>query len=445
MATTNKEFEVRHGLVVAATTSATSTTTGSLITRGGAGIAENLYVGGNLFVSGTVSFAGINTFSSIGVDNSDTGFTWSTADTSTVAAEATSDTLTVVAGVGIDLATDATSDAIRISHEDTSSVANVTAVANTFVSAVTFDTFGHVQTITTAPAVTYTLDGNSSAANSVDLQLLGSDLSTDFINVVGTGSTTVSWDEGNQRLTINSTNTAWVRRTSAYTAVPTDKIIADTSGGSFTITLPAAPTVGTSVMIADGGNWNTNNLIVARNGSTIEGLAEDITLNIPGIQTEFIYDGTTWEVYAFTGPAGVDVTDDNLLSSTVYPLWASASSGFLPTRVSSTKMYFVPSTGTLSTVDYNSLSDRTLKENITPITSALDILEKINPVSFDWKDTGKHAYGVIAQEIEEVLPEIVQTHPDTEIKSVSYMQLVPILLQAIKELKEEIKILKDSK
>jgi len=69
----------------------------------------------------------------------------------------------------------------------------------------------------------------------------------------------------------------------------------------------------------------------------------------------------------------------------------------------------------------------------------------INPVSFTWKDNGSLSYGVIAQEIEKVLPTIVATNEDSGLKSVSYDQLIPFLVQAIKELKIEIEHLKNHK
>ena len=91
------------------------------------------------------------------------------------------------------------------------------------------------------------------------------------------------------------------RKTSNYTAQDKDGIIADTSGGAFTVTLPATPVIGTQVFVADGASWGTNNLTVARNGSTIEGLAEDLTLDIAGVSVQLLYDGATWEVYAQAG------------------------------------------------------------------------------------------------------------------------------------------------
>ena len=95
-----------------------------------------------------------------------------------------------------------------------------------------------------------------------------------------------------------------------YTTTPitlTDKqgALADTSGGAFTITLPATPATGAQVVVADAGaSWGTNNLTVGRNGSTIGGLAENLVCDITGVSVQLVYDGTTWEVYAQIGGNG---------------------------------------------------------------------------------------------------------------------------------------------
>ena len=70
--------------------------------------------------------------------------------------------------------------------------------------------------------------------------------------------------------------------------------------------MPATPATGNSVTIADGNNWETTNLTVGRNGSTIESAAEDLVLDIANTSVEFIYSGTTWQVYAAlgSGPPG---------------------------------------------------------------------------------------------------------------------------------------------
>jgi len=94
-------------------------------------------------------------------------------------------------------------------------------------------------------------------------------------------------------------------KTSAYTAAAGDGVQTNTSGGGFTVTLPAAPATGTQVVIVDtADSWVTNNLVVGRNGSTIEGAAEDLSLNISGVSVELVYSGTTWTVFAQVGGIG---------------------------------------------------------------------------------------------------------------------------------------------
>ena len=92
----------------------------------------------------------------------------------------------------------------------------------------------------------------------------------------------------------------------AYTASAGDQLIADTSGGSFTITLPASPSEGDSVKIGDGGDWDTHNLTVARNGSNMEGSADNFILDLKGVIVEFVYEDATdgWQVYSYTGLGG---------------------------------------------------------------------------------------------------------------------------------------------
>jgi len=92
-------------------------------------------------------------------------------------------------------------------------------------------------------------------------------------------------------------------------------------------------------------------------------------------------------------------------------------------------------------------SDQRLKNNITPIPNALDKVLSISGNTFDWNEKsgkeGKEA-GVIAQEIFEVLPEVVTTR-DNGYLAVDYQKLVPLLIEAIKELKVEIDSLKGGK
>lgn len=98
----------------------------------------------------------------------------------------------------------------------------------------------------------------------------------------------------------------WVVVTSNYLASSGDRLIADTSAGTFTITLPLNPDVGDSVSITDGGNFTLIPVTVARNGSLIYSQAKDISLNVIATTFEFIYSGATkgWDFTATTGPKG---------------------------------------------------------------------------------------------------------------------------------------------
>lgn len=81
-------------------------------------------------------------------------------------------------------------------------------------------------------------------------------------------------------------------------------------------------------------------------------------------------------------------------------------------------------------------SDERLKEEVEPITDALEVIESLNPVEFKWKEDGRKDYGVIAQEIEEVLPELVDN--SGEYKKVNYMGLIGILISGMQDLIERV-------
>ena len=95
---------------------------------------------------------------------------------------------------------------------------------------------------------------------------------------------------------------------------------------------------------------------------------------------------------------------------------------------------------------YGSASDIKLKENIENIPNALEKLLTLNGVNFNYKKDGLRATGVIAQEVEKVLPEVIYETTDAEgtetFKAVRYGNMVGLLIEAIKELKAEIDELK---
>jgi hypothetical protein len=119
---------------------------------------------------------------------------------------------------------------------------------------------------------------------------------------------------------------AYTLKTANYTAVDKEGILTDTSAGSFTITLPATPVVGAQVVITDTANsWGINPLTVARNGSTIGDLAENLICDISGISIQLVFDGSTWVVYSQAGAIGGNAVTPATLSSTVTDLNVSIS------------------------------------------------------------------------------------------------------------------------
>ena len=97
-------------------------------------------------------------------------------------------------------------------------------------------------------------------------------------------------------------------------------------------------------------------------------------------------------------------------------------------------------------------SDQRLKTNVCVIENALEKVNNIRGVTFDWNDTAQEMYpdrthtdvGVIAQEIEKVLPEVVVDR-DNGFKAVRYDKIIPLLIEAIKDLKQEIEELKKNR
>jgi len=82
-------------------------------------------------------------------------------------------------------------------------------------------------------------------------------------------------------------------------------------------------------------------------------------------------------------------------------------------------------------------SDLRLKKNLVIIDNPIDKLMQLNGYSYQWREDDSHQYGVIAQEVEKILPYAVSTGNDG-IKGVSYNQIIPVLIEAVKEQKAKI-------
>lgn len=151
--------------------------------------------------------------------------------------------------------------------------------------------------------------------------------------------------------------------------------------------------------------------------------------------------GTAGSILSSTGtgiqwiPAagGFSVTDDTTTNSSYYPVFVNTTSGTpSQTSVSSTKLNFNPSTGNFSATQFTSLSDITQKTNIHPIENPIELTKELQGVRFNWIDNNKPSLGLIAQEVEKVLPELIETGDDG-LKRVNYSNMIGLLIEAIKE------------
>lgn len=133
---------------------------------------------------------------------------------------------------------------------------------------------------------TSTGSGNAVLSTSPTLvtPILGTPTSGVATNLTGTAA----------GLTAGNVKLAWTIKTTTYTAVAGDAIMANTTNGAFTITLPASPAANDVVDIADyAGTFGTNNLTIGRNSSKIKSLAEDMTVSASNVKFRLTYIDST--------------------------------------------------------------------------------------------------------------------------------------------------------
>jgi hypothetical protein len=305
--------------------------------------------------------------------------------------------------------------------------------------------FSGIVTASQVNVGTVTVSGNVTAENYFGN---GSNL-TGIVTSITAGSG-ISVDQSTGNVTITATGGGGVSEESYWS---------QTSIGIHTLSNVGVGTTNPTSALTIQGDANISG-VTTSSGGFVGNLTGDVT-------------GTAT---TSTNSNNTNITNDTSSSSTHYPTFVSNVSGYRPQKVTSSRLTFVPSTGTLgitsincsgtitvgtliaSSVNYNgnvsitgdldvlgdisSSSDINLKENIKTVENSLDTLTQLRGVSFDWKETGKSSYGVIAQELEEILPELVK---NGEVKSVNYNGLIGVLIEAVKELSEEVKELKKYK
>jgi len=218
-----------------------------------------------------------------------------------------------------------------------------------------------------------------------------------------------------------------------------------------------------STGVITNSSTNTDTLPVAGTGISVSGA----TVTNSGVTS--IVAGSNVSISGATGAVTITSTDTNTtysvgdggltqnnFTNTLKSKLDGIASGATVGYVSGNNVSF--GTGTFSgaitsTGDITAFysSDMALKENFSPISQALQKVGLISGYEFDWKDhkdplvIGKgHDVGIIAQEVEKVLPEVVMTRTNGK-KAVNYQKIIPLLIESIKELKTELDELKSSK
>ena len=192
-----------------------------------------------------------------------------------------------------------------------------------------------------------------------------------------------------------------------------------------------------SIYFADG--TNTIEVDLTNNDTQITS-TDNLTLAATGILSDLTLEGSN----VYVNPTGVGQVffQDNGTTRSYYDL---NTAGTL-------KLYTYDGSGTLNSTfsgadltvegDITSVSDIRTKENIETITNGLDIIDSLRGVYYNKIGEDDRNVGVIAQEVEEVLPEVVKTDADG-MKSVDYGKMVGVLIEAIKDLKTELDQLKN--
>jgi hypothetical protein len=117
-----------------------------------------------------------------------------------------------------------------------------------------------------------------------------------FPTGTGTADQILTTDgSGNLSFVDNSGGTSWQAvKTTGFTGAAGEGYFCDTSGGAFTATLPATPTLGDEVTLVDyAGTFDTNNLTVGRNSENIQGSAADLTVSVERAGLTLVYSGAT--------------------------------------------------------------------------------------------------------------------------------------------------------
>lgn len=395
------------------------------------------------------------------------------SDSGTAVADNNNDTLTITGGNN--LSTSVSADTLTVQH-DNSGVSAASYGSQFVVPSITVDARGHITAASSNTAISLAALGYSGSANadnygsfSIRANAGASEAigSGEVITFTDSGATTVS--RSGNTIDISSVNTVTNVGVSGQQTSGTITLAAGSnstvSQSGSTITIASSDTNTVTNVGANNSNFTNGNInIVGSNATTVSKSGNTITIHSTDNNTDtdtITNIGANGGSYSngnisITGSGATSVsksgntvtisstntTYSNLNEFTNGPGYTTYSSNQATDTTSTVQFGLVRSTGDV--VAFYS-SDERLKDNIAPIENSLDKVGQLKGYEFDWNDKQDvyegHDVGVIAQEVEKVVPELVQTRDDGY-KAVKYEKIVPLLINAINELKAEIEELK---
>jgi hypothetical protein len=390
-------------------TNSSNTTTGDLTVIGGVGIGRNMYVGGDIFMAGskvitesTVPASGVSSFSA-----GTTGFTPNSATTGSI----------TLSGV------------LNPANGGTGVAGTITGIA--------YANGASDYTAATAAQVTATI-GATYVQNANFATVAGS-LSGGTIAITNGGTGETTRQAAMNALAGAVTNNQYLQGNG------TNVVMAALAAGDLTGTIPSGVLGNSNVFIGTTSvALNRASASLSLTGVSIDGSAGSVTggvyttgdQTIGGTKTFSgqirVSNGTAAAPsIAFSGDTGVDTGfywgGDGIIKFTNNGVDAGEISG-----------------GNLTMVgDITAFSDARLKTDLEQIPNAISKVQELTGYTYTRVDTGKRQTGIIAQDLQKVLPEAVIE--GDEYMSVAYGNLVGLLVEAIKELKAEIEELKGNK
>ena len=345
---------------------------------------------------------------------------------------------TITAGSG--LSGGGTGD-VTLSHADTSSVSNSDNSGNTFIQDITFDTYGHVQSVGTGTVSvgngTLTVQGTGALGGS----------GTFTANQSGNATISISHDDTSSQASVNGSGRTYIQDVTldtyghvtglaTATETVTDTTYSVGDGGltqkNFTSTLKTKLDG-----IASGATANVGDITGVTAGSGISGGGTSGTVTVSHADTSNLNGN-----YGISGNTGGNVVQSFVITSDTYGHVTNLTSASTNLDNRYTKPNTTVTFTTVNAGTFNTTSDERAKEGITPITGALDKVQQLGGYSFTLKQTDEKSSGVIAQEVQKVMPELVQEDAEG-LLSVQYGNMVGLLIEAIKEQQTQIDELKE--